>query len=266
MLTNRKLISSQYSEMDAQPSPEGAKLVWMSIRTGFAEIWMSDARGEGPVQLTHLNRYSGTPRWAPDGKSIAFDSTVQTGPQIFVADAEGRNVHAIDEGNSANVVPSWSRDGKRIYFASKRTGSWQVWKHSLQDGAESMLTERGGFDPFESYDGNTIFFSKFDQPGIWSIPAKGGPESLVVADRPQAGYWGHWAVTRDGLYLLDIEAEPRPSIEFYSFATRRITPVLTFSKQPARLQPSLSATMDGKTIYYTQYDRQSVIKMIEFSH
>jgi dipeptidyl aminopeptidase/acylaminoacyl peptidase len=185
--------------------------------------------------------------------------------KIFVVDAEGRNLHSITAGAYDNVVPSWSRDGKSIYFVSKRMGNWEVWKHSLESGAELQMTKHGGFDAFESYDGQTLYFSKFDQAGIWSMPAKGGPESLIVADKPQVGYWGHWAVTQDGLYLLNTDAKPRPTIEFYRFATRRITPVFTLEMQPARQQPSLSATADGRAIYYTQYDRQSVIKLMEFS-
>ena len=61
------------------------------------------------------------------------------------------------------------------------------------------------------------------------------------------------------------EAEPRASIEFYRFATGHLSHVLTLEKKAARLQPSLSATVDGKTVYYTQYDRQSVIKLEEFA-
>jgi hypothetical protein len=95
------------------------------------------------------------------------------------------------------------------------------------------------------------------------MPANGGAETPVIADKPQVGYWGHWAVTREGLYLLDTDADPRPTIEFYRFATRRISPVLPLTLQPARQQPALSAGMDGRTIYYTQFDRQSVIKMME---
>jgi Tol biopolymer transport system component len=270
VLSNRKLISTQYPETDAQPSPDGTQLVWMSIRTGSEEIWSGSANGENPSQLTRLNRYSGTPRWSPDGKWSAFDSYTGKNVQIFVVDSEGRNLHAVTAGAYDNVVPSWSRDGKSIYFVSKRTGNWEVWKHSLESGAESQMTRRGGFDAFESYDGQTIYFSRFDQAGIWSMPANGGPangreESLVIADKPQVGYWGHWAVTEDGLYLLNTDAEPGPTIEFYRFATRRITPVLTLEMQPARQQPALSATRDGKTVYYTQYDRQSVIKMMEFA-
>lgn len=265
VVNSKKVVSTQYPEMDARPSPDGSKVVWMSYRTGVEELWTSSATGENPSQLTHLGRYSGTPRWSPDGEWIAFDSYTRNSAQIFVVDAEGRNLHSITGGAYDNVVPSWSRDGKSIYFVSKRTGSWQVWKHSLDNGAESQLTERGGFDPCESYDGKTIYFSRFDQAGIWSMPATGGIESLVVADKPQVGYWGHWAVTQDGLYVLNADAEPRPTIEFYRFATRRVSPVLTFEKRPARNQPSLSATADGRTVYYTQYDRQSVIKLMEFS-
>lgn len=266
VLENRKLIHTQYPETDAQPSPDGARVVWMSVRTGFQEIWISDATGGRPLQLTHLEGFSGTPRWSPDGKWIAFDSITRNGTHIFVVDSEGRNLHSITDGPNDNVVPSWSRDGKAVYFASNRTGSWQVWKHTLQGGAVLQLTRNGGFDPYESYDGQTIYFSKQDQAGIWSIPASGGTESLVIADKPQVGFWGHWAITQTGIYLLNVEAEPRPRIEFYPFAQRRTSPVLALEKHPMWLQPSLSSTANGKTIYYTQYDWQSVIKMREIAH
>lgn len=265
VISNKKVVQTQYPEMDAQPSADGTRIAWMSIRTGFEEIWTGGASGEGALQLTRLERYTGSPRWSPDGRWIAFDSYTKNGAQIFVADAQGRRLRAITQGPADNVVPSWSRDGKSIYFSSKRTGSWQVWKHSVESGAESQLTVNGGFDPFESYDGHTIYYSNHDRAGIWSIPAKGGAETPVVAGKPQLGYWGHWAVTREGLYVLNTDADPRPEIEFYRFSTGRSAAVLALDKRPARLQPSMSASADGKTIYYSQYDRQSVIKMMEFS-
>jgi len=265
VLGNRKLISSQYPESDAQPSPDGARIVWMSVRTGSEELWSSSAAGENLLQLTRLSRYSGTPRWSPDGKWIAFDTYTPSGAQIFVVDPEGRNLRSITTGTYDNAVPSWSRDGKSIYFASKRTGGWQVWKHSLENGTEKQLTEHGGFDPFESNDSKAVYFSRFDQAGIWSIPTSGGAVSPVVVDKPQFGYWGYWAMSEPGLYFLDLAADPRPTIEFYRFSTRSISPVLTLDQRPEREEPSLSATMDGRTLYYTQHDRQSVIKMMETS-
>lgn len=271
VLGKRKVIGVQ-EEPDAQPSPDGSQLVWTSYRTGFYEVWTSGSNGEDPRQLTRLERMSGTPRWSPDGQWVAFDS-YNVGVSvslIYVVDAQGRNLHAVTDASFLSFVPSWSRDGKSIYFDSMSekddSGSkyMAVWKQSLETGKRLQLTHQESFDPLESCDGRTVYFSKYAWPGIWSIPSGGGAESLVIADKPQSGYWGHWAVSRTGLYLLNAEAVPRPTIEFFDFATHRTSPVLTLDKQPLRWFPSLSATADGKTIYYTQWDRQSVIRMIEF--
>jgi Tol biopolymer transport system component/DNA-binding winged helix-turn-helix (wHTH) protein len=263
VVSNQTLIQSQFPELDAQPSPDGTRIVWMSCRTGNCELRVSDAKGANPVQFTQGG--GGTPRWSPDGRWIAFDRRTGNDTQIFVVDSDGRNLHSITDGASDNVVPSWSRDGKSIYFTSNRTGTWQVFKHSLATGGEVQLTRNGGFYPFESFDEKTIYFSRFDQAGIWSLPVSGGAESLVIADKPQVGYWGHWAITTAGLYFLNMDAEPGPRIEFYNFGTRRISPVLKLQRRPPRLQPSLGATPDGRTLYYTQLDYQSVIKMMEIS-
>jgi len=265
VFNNKKLIATQFWESEAQPSPDGARIVWQDFRENVAELWTSSSSGENQLQLTHLNAYSGTPRWSPDGKWIAFDSNAPGSQQIYVIDVEGRNLRAITQGKYMNNVPSWSRDGKSIYFASTRSGRRDVWKHSLETGNEFQLTTHGGFDPFESFDGQTVYFSKWDEAGIWSIPSNGGKETLVVEGRPQVLYWGHWALTRPGIYFLNADTDPRARIEFYDFGTGRTSPVLSLEKNAVIRHPSLSATADGKTIYYAQMDLQTVIEMMEFS-
>jgi Tol biopolymer transport system component/DNA-binding winged helix-turn-helix (wHTH) protein len=261
-----KIIASQFPEMDAQPSPDGSRVVWMSMRTGAEEIFVSDSAGHDQKQLTHLDRYSGTPRWSPDGKWIAFDSYIPSKRvEIFLVEPDGRNLHSLISEPFDCAVPSWSHDGKSIYFSGNRGGVWQVWKHNLDSGPDVQLTKEGGFDPIESADGKTVYYTRFYEAGIWKVPSAGGPETQVIPDRPQIGFWGHYGVAATGLYFLDNDAEPRPTIEFYSFTTGHVAPVLTLDEHPARLQPSLATTGDGKTIYFTQYDRQSVIKMMEFS-
>ena len=52
-----------------------------SPRVGRAqEIWLADADGSSPVQLTHgPGRWPGHPPWSPDGRQIVFDSRARTG-------------------------------------------------------------------------------------------------------------------------------------------------------------------------------------------
>jgi Tol biopolymer transport system component len=266
VITRNKIISSQYRDDEAQPTPDGSRIALESERTGSNEIWLNSADGKNPVQLTSLGRFSGSPRWSHDGRWIAFDSHPKEYGEIYVIDAEGRNLHAVTSGAYENVAPSWSHDDKSIYFASRRTGEWQLWQHSLDTGMERQLTKNGGFAGFASPDGKTIYYSKFAEAGVWSIPVSGGDETLAVSEKPQVGYWGHLAVTDTGLYFLDADAEPRPIIEFYSFATHRIVPVLPLEKYPSAWQPSLSASADGRSIFYSQSEPQSGILMVENVH
>ncbi|HEY1575864.1 MAG TPA: winged helix-turn-helix domain-containing protein [Terracidiphilus sp.] len=234
-----KIIYSQFPELDAQPSPDGTRIVWMSMRTGSEEIFASDVAGHDQKQLTHLDRYSGTPRWSPDSKWIAFDSYKPGGhAEIDIVEPDGRNLHSVISAPFDCAVPSWSRDGKAIYYSGNENGVWQVRKHNLDNGNDMQMTRQGGFDAFESYDGKTIYYTRFSEAGIWKLPSTGGAETIVVAGRPQVGFWGHYAVTTTGIYFLnDDDAEPHPTIEFYKFATSKVSPVLALDEKAARLQP-----------------------------
>jgi tricorn protease-like protein len=59
--------------------------------------------------------FSGTPRWSPDGRWIAFDHHTVTHGHIYLIDSEGRNLHVVTSGNYENIVPGWSRDATSVY-------------------------------------------------------------------------------------------------------------------------------------------------------
>jgi hypothetical protein len=205
--------------------------------------------------------FSGTPRWSPDGKWIAFDHHNERHSQIYLIDSEGRNMHVVTSGNYENLVPGWSRDGTAVYFASNRTGSLQVWRRELATGRETQVTRHGGFAAFESYDAKTLYYSRFEGGGIWSMPVGGGEEQQVT-DALHKGYWGHFAVTDEGLYLLNSEAVPKPTLMFYNFQTRLFTPVLRL-EDPSPGAPNLAASRDGRTLWSAQEAKHSSLTMAE---
>src|SRR5262249_53177275 len=64
-----KWIVSTRDDWQPEYSPSGEKIAFMSTRSGSREIWMCDADGTHPVQLTDFRGPpTGTPRWSPDGR------------------------------------------------------------------------------------------------------------------------------------------------------------------------------------------------------
>ena len=110
---------------------------------------MCDADGLNSMQLTSSgDRATGTPRWSPDARHIAFDAPAGGHTDIHVIDADGGAPRRVTTELSDDVVPSWSGNGQWIYFASNRTGRSEVWKVPARGGAAVQLTSQGGFTAF----------------------------------------------------------------------------------------------------------------------
>jgi Tol biopolymer transport system component len=254
------LIGSRQMQVGARYSPDGERIVFTSDRTGSWEIWTSKADGSHPVQLTSFGeRQTGTPRWSPDGKWIVFDSRPDKHSEIFVIDSEGGQPRQVTySGGHDSVVPSFSRDGKWIYYSSNANGNWDLWRVPF-DGKQApvQLTHDQGFSGFESVDGKTIYYCKWDKPGIYSMPVNGGGESLVTIELlPRL--WGAWAVAQKGIYLL-IPAEKLdtkelyPELAFFDFEQKKMIHLRPTNGVP-HPGPILSISPDEKKMLLSQPD------------
>jgi Tol biopolymer transport system component len=197
----------------------------------------------------------GCPRWSPDSRWIAFDSSSKAGNQdIYVISADGGQPRLLTSGPSNNVRPSWSHDGRSIYFGSSRSGDWQIWKQPAQGGAAVQLTTaKGAREAFESLDGRFVYYAKLDVSGIWKVPVAGGEETRVL-DR---GGQGIWALTGQGICFYDFSSSAGAALKFYNFATGKVTLLKEFSKDtPIDTSNSvLTVSPDGRWILYTQLDQ-----------
>lgn len=249
-----KLIFSDTQEEGPQYSPDGKHIAFQSTRSGNFEIWRADTDGSNLVQLTSQGGpLTGTPRWSTDGRSICFDSRPGSHPNIHIISAEGGPVRRLNNETSDDAVASWSRDGRWIYFASNRGGTWQVWKRSVDGGQPVQITGNGGFAPLASPDGKSIYYTKFDAPGVFQVPVEGGNE-VKILDEPPSGYWGYVAVGPDGVYFAGDLGKHQPGFKFYDPATRKITVIGPFVKSPFEGAPALSVSPDGRSMLFVQLD------------
>ena len=262
----RKLIASTFLDADAQLSPDGRHVVFLSDRTGADEIWKANSDGSTPMQLTFLSSYCGTPRWSGSGRDIVFSAEPQGNADLFVISADGGQPRQLTTDSSNETTPNYSRDGRWIYFASDRGGSWNVWKMPAEGGPVTQVTRNGGFFASESPSDQYLYYAKaLDAPGLWRVPLSGGSEEKVL-DSPPPGFWGYWAVSANGIYYVD-EPAPRARIRFRNFRTRRDSVVKVMSNAAWIGSPGMSLSPDGSAIVFVQLDQfSSDLMLVEDFH
>lgn len=248
--THELFISSSLDDDTPQFSPNGERVAFSSSRSGESfEVWVANADGSHPVQLTkQLGRSQGSPRWSPDGLWIAFDSQRADGKQdIYVIHANGGRPRRLELGPHQNAVPSWSRDGEWIYYMSDRTGRHEIWRVHPAGGQPEQVTDNGGHNALESVDRKTLFYAKADiGTPLFARPLAGGPEGKVVEFNGPAR---DFPVFEDGFYYSGRSEKGRVPLLFYQFSSgssRLITHVERY------VYKGLTVSPDRKTILYTR--------------
>jgi eukaryotic-like serine/threonine-protein kinase len=251
-----RLISSSRQDHSPQFSPDGKKIAFVSDRSGSDEIWVCERDGSHPVQLTFFDgTVSGTPRWSPDGQQIVLDARPAGNANIYVVSAEGGKPRPVTLEPSHDVMASWSRDGRWLYFCSNRSGAYQIWKVPAAGGQAIQVTKRGGFEAFESPNGELLYYTKGRGPGgVWQIPVAGG-EERQVPELLDAGYWRYWAVQENGIYFVAPMASARPAIKFFNFFTHAVAQRGVLERDPLPGPPGLTISPDGRWLLYAQVDQ-----------
>jgi Tol biopolymer transport system component/DNA-binding winged helix-turn-helix (wHTH) protein len=138
-------------------SDDGKRVAFHSDRTGYQEIWVANADGSQPLQLTNLRHpITEAPDWSPSGEQIAFVSQDRANRQIFVVSASGGPAAAITDEQGIQSGGGWSRDGRGYYYTSTRSGRPEVWEAPRGGGQPEQITVKGGVCGFESARG--IFY------------------------------------------------------------------------------------------------------------
>lgn len=248
-------LASFYEEQSPSFSPDGQKVVFSSDRTSKMELWTSDSEGKtAALQLTRAG-VAGSPRWSYDGQWIAFDSSIEGKSNVYVMSATGEGPwRRVTTEKMPGNLPAWSRDGQWIYFRSSVPGSGQLYKMPAAGGEARQLTFNGGFEGFESPDGKLFYYSKGRGVyGIYSVPVNGGEEKLVP-ELKDAGYWRSWTVVSEGICFPIKKSEGEWAIQFFSFATRRITTLFTVTDAPLWWTPGLAMSEDGRRLMYAHLE------------
>lgn len=282
------VFPSSAEEHSLEFSPDGQRVAFISTRTGYSELWLGTVSSSDAVQLTTLGRhndYPYSPAWSNDGSRIAFEVHHGTGVPAFAEPGQETSrivVNSVSGGAAEeistvglNVRPAWSSDDKWIYFGSRRSGTWQLWRHAASPNHGSVppghsdgsvqVTSGGGFEALESSDGRYLFYKKDPaDEDLWMMPI--GPHGPVERDsvRIISGgvFAGWWAAAGNGIYYADIAtafkgqyptSHPKP-IYYFDLRTRRRTQLASIDHHILFYLADFGVSRDGRKLAYSQIE------------
>ena len=168
---------------DPHVSPDGATIVCTVQRpTGRALATLPmQPRGierTPTLLLSQPDADFASPRWSPDGRTIAVERRLRGGPSeiVLVNASTGTVQRTIGKpSGTRSAAPAWSPDGRTLYFAAARGGRpFEIHSVDLAGGAVRRLANGGhsAQSPDVSSDGATLVYVGYTAAGydLFSIP------------------------------------------------------------------------------------------------
>lgn len=143
-----------WNDSDPQWSPDGTRIAFVSNRTGKeyegdrnTDVWVVSAGGGELTKISDHAASDNSPRWSPDGRTIAFTGEIhdRDHPKVWLAPSTG-GATSVLATNALDLIPTalkWSQDGKLIYFESGFRGQYHIYRITLADQSLAQLSSGG---------------------------------------------------------------------------------------------------------------------------
>ena len=162
-------------------SPQGRRIaVTRELPVAGRAIWVFNADGTGPRQLTASELAGSHATWAPDGRELAYAAGTSGARTIHVIRADGQRDRQLTAGPADQHDPAWSRKGI-VAFTQTNPGGEDVYTVSADGGTPRQLTFKRGddADPAWSPNGSSLAFVR-GTGGIWVMSRFGNGAHRVV--------------------------------------------------------------------------------------
>ena len=195
---------------DARLSPDGGQVLYVLTRADWkankriGHIWRANVDGTANVQMTNGAEGESDPRWAPDGKSIAFiakrdsgdkdkDKEKEERAEIYLMPMDGGEARPITKHATAVSNITWAPDASAIYFIAPDDKS-----------ADEKAREKAKDDVF-------AFDENYKQQHLWKTSVPRSTSGTGEEQRITSGDYSilDYTLSHDGRHLV-VQRAPNP--------------------------------------------------------
>jgi TolB protein len=121
--------------------------------------------GDSTPALTNLE-----PAISPDGRRIAYESSVDSRLKLFVRDVATGATEQVTDGAYDDFSPAWSPDGSGIVFASNREkGNVDIYVLNVATREVRRLTTDAGNDMYPAWSAEGRIYFNSDRTKAWQL-------------------------------------------------------------------------------------------------
>ena len=183
---------------------KGGVIATSALGDGNLDIWIHDAKRGVKTRFSSHVGDDWVPRWAPDGKSIAFSSDKDGSWDVYKQPLDGTSPAVKIAGQpERRLLGDWSNDGRHMVFVLSsglkveefKLGYFHLDEQGKVDVSRTLYV---GLHPRISPDGRFIAFTDADEvyvkpfpdgPGKWQISPKGGIQPRWSHDGKEIYYF-----------------------------------------------------------------------------
>lgn len=141
----QRLTTNGALDYQPSPSPDGSRVVFVSLRSGTSRLWIMDSNGLNTTEMSTGSDPStpeSAPRFSPDGTTILFDSPRTGISQLFTMPAASGDATQLTHEVNGAFDGSWSADGASVFYIEGENRTI-IHRIDVSDGTVTNYVQHG---------------------------------------------------------------------------------------------------------------------------